>query len=127
LGIAERPQHDAVDDAEDGGVGADAERERENGEQREAGTLAQPPERVPQVLEERVHPVVRWAGVTKTLSRPAESVGPCGGLFGLELHLNLALEDRAPIFVLGNGHATFDANPDAGLRRLALPKQALQQ
>ena len=39
--IAERSQDDAVDDAEDRGVGADAQREREHGDERESGNAAQ--------------------------------------------------------------------------------------
>src|SRR6202000_3013325 len=37
----ERAEDDGVDDAEDGGVGADAESERENGDEREAWIFAQ--------------------------------------------------------------------------------------
>ncbi len=41
IGIWERPQKHGVDDGEDGGVGADAEGEREHGDGGEAGGLAQ--------------------------------------------------------------------------------------
>jgi hypothetical protein len=54
LGLAEgqRPQRDAVDDAEDGGGGADAERDREDRRGGEAGLLAQHARAVAQVLEQ---------------------------------------------------------------------------
>ena len=51
----ERAKHQRVDEAEDGGVGADAEREREDGHGRETGSPAHHPEGVPGVLPERFH------------------------------------------------------------------------
>ena len=43
-------------------------------------------------------------------------------------HLLLALENGAPLLVLGDGHAAFDADADTGLLGLASPsKQTLQQ
>ena len=39
LAVRQRPQQHAVDDAEDRGVGADAERQRDHGDEREGGTL----------------------------------------------------------------------------------------
>src|ERR1700751_657348 len=55
-GIAEgkRAQHEGVDDAEDGDVGADAEREDEDGDEAEAAVAAQSAEGVANVLQEDV-------------------------------------------------------------------------
>ena len=55
LRVPERPEHHAVDDAENRGVGADAERQRQYGEQRKAGILAEAAQRVAEVLEKGVH------------------------------------------------------------------------
>ena len=46
-----RPQQHGVDQAEDGGVGADAERERKRGDGGEAGLLASSRRRVTEVLK----------------------------------------------------------------------------
>jgi hypothetical protein len=51
----QRPQQHAVDDRKDRRVRADAQRERENGDRREAGLLEQHPKSVPNVLPERFH------------------------------------------------------------------------
>jgi len=48
-------QDEAVDDAEDGGVAADAERERENRDGGKAWTPRQLPARVAQVLSKCIH------------------------------------------------------------------------
>ena len=48
------PKHQRVDDAEDGGVRADAEREREDGDRGEPGAAAQHPKAVADVLPERL-------------------------------------------------------------------------
>ncbi len=55
-GIAEgkRAQHERVDDAEDGDVGADAEREDEDGDEGEAAVAAQGAEGVAKILQEDV-------------------------------------------------------------------------
>ena len=39
----------------------------------------------------------------------------------LELHLDLAAQNRAPVLVLSNRHAAFDAHADPLLRRIAFP------
>src|ERR1035438_2572478 len=49
LGIGKRPQQHAVDDAEDGAIRADGERQREHNHHGEAGVLAQRAQRVSQV------------------------------------------------------------------------------
>ncbi len=41
MGVRQRPQQDGVDDAEYGGVGADAERERQQHDRGVAGVLPQ--------------------------------------------------------------------------------------
>ena len=46
FGIRQRLQQHAVDDAEDGAVGADAERQREHGDEREARRLDEAADRV---------------------------------------------------------------------------------
>jgi len=55
--IAERPQQHRVDHAEDRGVGADAERERANRQQREPGLAAQRARGVAKILKNGVHSV----------------------------------------------------------------------
>ena len=50
-----RAEQQRIDHAEDGAVGADAERERDDGDQREAGILQQRAQAVAQVLPECVH------------------------------------------------------------------------
>jgi hypothetical protein len=52
VGERQRPQERRIDDAEDGRVGADAQREREDRHGRESGRLAEPAHRVRQVLSE---------------------------------------------------------------------------
>jgi hypothetical protein len=51
IGIRQWFQHHGVDDAEDRAGGADAERQREDGDQRESGRLAHLAERVTRVGE----------------------------------------------------------------------------
>jgi hypothetical protein len=53
LGIGQRPQQDAVDDAEDGGVGADAERDGQDGDDRKSGGVTNQSQRITNVLHER--------------------------------------------------------------------------
>src|SRR6516225_6354620 len=56
---AQHAQHDGVDHAEDGGIGSDAERQRDHGHSREAGIAAQLPQTVANILQEAldiVHP-----------------------------------------------------------------------
>ena len=57
--IRQRPQHQRVDDGEDGGVGADAQRQREDGDGREPGRPQQRPDGVAQILQGRLHRVLR--------------------------------------------------------------------
>ena len=54
--VGKRLQHDGVDDAEDGGVGADAERHRDDDGERIAGLLAQAAHAVANVLRRRFRP-----------------------------------------------------------------------
>ena len=51
--VRQRPEEDGVDDAEDGGVGADAERQRHERREREPGSPRERAHRVAQVLEQR--------------------------------------------------------------------------
>ena len=55
IGIGKWREEHALDDAEDRGVGADAEGERRDGRQREAGALRESPERVLEVLRQSPH------------------------------------------------------------------------
>ena len=48
-------QQDAVDDAEHGRVGADADREREDDDEGEDGSLAQHARRMPQIPNQSIH------------------------------------------------------------------------
>ena len=56
LGIGQRPQQHRVDDAEDGRVRADAEREREHGDAGESRASAEHPRRMPRVVPELLQP-----------------------------------------------------------------------
>ena len=58
IGKRDRLQQDGVDDREDGGVGADAERQRGHGGQGEARALAEHAERVPEIFQKRFHVVL---------------------------------------------------------------------
>ena len=55
----QRPDRDGVDDAEDGAVDADAERQAGNGQRGEPGVLDERPGRVAQILQECVHKALR--------------------------------------------------------------------
>jgi len=54
--VGQRPQKHRVDDAENGGVRADAERERQNDDQGEAWRLANAAQAVPDVLKDGFEP-----------------------------------------------------------------------
>jgi hypothetical protein len=47
-------QTDGVHELKDGGIGAGAERQRQDGDRRERGVPAQQPRAVPQILPERL-------------------------------------------------------------------------
>jgi len=71
----ERVEHEAVDDAEDRGVAADAEREREDGDRRKPGTPRQLAQRVAHVLPDRIHgsaPEKLFAARRQTLADRAD-------------------------------------------------------
>ena len=55
LGIRKRTKKNGVNEAENGGVGADAKRERENHDRGKSGGLREHPDRVFQVLHQRAH------------------------------------------------------------------------
>ena len=63
-----RAQQDSVDEAEDGGVGADAEGESENGDGGEAWRLAEHPQPESEVLKKGLHVASRLSA--KLQSRP---------------------------------------------------------
>ena len=88
----ERPEHEAVEEAEDGGRGADADRERHDGDEREAGVAAEQSERVPPVaaciLEPRERPCVALA-ILRQLDAAEHAAGRGARLHRIEA---LALE-----------------------------------
>src|SRR5262245_56643570 len=55
LGERQRPDEDRVDQREDGGVGADGQRQRDDGREREAGVLAKRTKRKSQVVHVELH------------------------------------------------------------------------
>ena len=57
IGIVERPQQHRVDDAEDGAVGADAQRQRQQGGRGEPTGAEQPADPVARILKEHLD---RW-------------------------------------------------------------------
>src|SRR5439155_24578768 len=64
--IGQRLEQHGVDRAEDGGIGADAEREREHGDEREGGAFGERADGEAEVLEEGVHHSVRRATIGST-------------------------------------------------------------
>ena len=54
VGIRERPKQDGVDDREDGGVGADAEGERYDGDGSEAGVFEEHAGAVTEVMQQGI-------------------------------------------------------------------------
>ena len=59
IGDRQRPQHHGVDQREDGGGAADAERERQDGGGREDARDPELPQRVAKLAEQRVHDRLR--------------------------------------------------------------------
>jgi len=53
--------------------------------------------------------------------------GQFGSFLGSPLHLDLASQNRTPVFVLGYGHAALDTDADARLWRLVLAQQSFQK
>ncbi len=77
--VWQRPQEDAVDDAEDGGVGADAKREREDRHDGEAGVLDERPDRVANVVHHRCFSAIpRVRRVTEYATTVEVEGGPEG-------------------------------------------------
>jgi Penicillinase repressor len=60
-----------VHEAEDRGVGSDAEAERHDGRERKGGALREYPEGVSQIVSERVHPSPPF--LTKAMPRPGKT------------------------------------------------------
>jgi hypothetical protein len=61
VGYRQRPQQDGMNQSEDGGIRANAQRQRKNDSDREAGALAQPPACVTKVLQQDLHRISAWA------------------------------------------------------------------
>jgi hypothetical protein len=61
----------------------------------------------------------------------ATDISDCSGEFGRFpgslLHLDLASQNRTPVFVLGHGHAALDTDADARLWRLVPAQQSFQK
>jgi len=111
IGIGERPEEQRVDDAEDGGVGADAERERGNGDEGESRRADQEARRVAEVLDEVSHSSLQTSSNVKCRTPNAEN----SVLFGIcHLPFGIALlpSDRA------SAHADCLRTPASGSFRL---------
>ena len=77
LRVGKRPQHHAINEAEDGGGAADAERERDQRDEREARHASKRSEGVPQVLTEYAHgrsTLTRQKAEGKRQKRPVHSL-----------------------------------------------------
>ena len=72
MGIGQRPQEDAVHDAEDRAVRADPEGEREHSDERERGTLAQLPEGEAHIGSQRIQPVSPFHGSLPLVAEDVE-------------------------------------------------------
>ena len=55
LRIRQRPEQDGVEDREDGGIGADAQRQRGQRDGSKTGVLTQHAHSVAQIVEQRIH------------------------------------------------------------------------
>ena len=67
VAVDERPQQHAPDDAEDGGVGADAERQGQDDGERQALDPGQRPQRKPEIGEEAHDRTIKRLGETAYL------------------------------------------------------------
>ena len=96
VGHGQRAQPDRVDDLEDGGVRADAERERQDGDRRESRIPAEEPQAVAQVLRQPLEPHASPHLARDLLDRgDVADLAPRGGL-GLRARLAAvqAIADR---------------------------------
>jgi propanediol dehydratase small subunit len=75
LRVRQRPQDDAVDDTEYCGIGTDPEGQRQDGDGGESRLAPERPERVTQILQERVHGVVRRVRPLRSWRREAIIIG----------------------------------------------------
>jgi hypothetical protein len=66
IAVRQRAEQDPVQEAEDGGVGADAERQCQHGDGRKNGLLAERADRVPDVSH-----IECWTGTSRGRLRPA--------------------------------------------------------
>jgi len=57
----------------------------------------------------------------------SDGSGEFGRFPGPLLHFDLAPQNRAPVFVLGHGHAALDTDADARLWRLVPAQQSFQK
>ncbi len=120
VGDGERAEHDGIDEAKDGGVGADAESEGEDGDGGKSRRVAQGTEGVAEVLQEFVDPdgspdgarvffhardVAEFAegGVASVLGRHA--AGDVRGSLAAEEILNFAAEIFEDVFAAAHGLA----------------------
>ena len=83
-------EQDRIDDGEDGGVGADAERERQHGDREESGGLAHRAEEVADVLERVAH--TSLSGRARQTGPPGLPVGRGGRLQGWPISLRVVFD-----------------------------------
>ena len=57
----------------------------------------------------------------------SDCLGEFGSFLGSPLHLDLASQNRTPVFVLGHGHPTLDTDAHALLWRLIPTQQSFQK
>ena len=76
VGIGERVEQHAVDDGEERGVRADAEREGEHGGRREAGRLEQHANRVAQIVQQCAHASLRFERPVRRLTADVHRISP---------------------------------------------------
>src|SRR5258706_6112181 len=81
IGKGERPQQDGVDDAEDGGVGADTDRQAEHGDDGETRALEQHPEGKAKIADQGTHGMRALPAGTKAHRLPGTLRRGRGGGF----------------------------------------------
>jgi hypothetical protein len=96
IAVGHGAKQDAVDDAEDSGVRADAKRERQDGDEREAGALLEDANGKSEVLPERLHrnslrPAWPKRGISKARfgHEAAKPLSDSGQIQGLSLSVQI--------------------------------------
>ena len=126
--IGERAQEHGVDDGEDGGIGADAERERRDRQQRERRLAAKGTPGVAEVLDEAIH-----SGLDGLASRsvgslfpregcsPSDRRGIIGAMGTLTLRRRPPLAFASPVLAAGRPIAPTDL---LGMARISDPQMS---